>query len=189
MPRLQRISITLPLADPGVDPESLVPVFHDWIRRDAVDGLLLDVARYAHVHHGPGVLLIGHHGDYSLDTARGRPGLRYTLKHDAPGTPRELVARSLQRLLGAAAEAAEAPGLTYDAGELIVQVLDRLRAPNTPDTLAALGPEIAAGVADVLGDAGDITVLDEDPRAPFAVRVAVPDPALIEERLAGVATA
>jgi hypothetical protein len=194
MDRLQRISITVPLVDRHADPESLVPVFHEWIRRGAVEGLLLDVARYAHVHHGPGVLLIGHEGDYSVDLAGGRPGLRYTLKRDAPGTPRELVARALRRLSGAAAELAEAPGLAADPSELTVQLIDRLRAPNTPETLAALGPEVAAGIADVVADADvaggarvALELVDEDPRAPFAVRARIADPAAAAALLTGAA--
>ena len=61
---LQRVSVAVPFVG-DVDPEAFVPVFHDWIRRGAVEGLLIDVARYGHVHHGPGIMLVGHEGDYA----------------------------------------------------------------------------------------------------------------------------
>ena len=39
--------------------------------------LLLDVADYKHVQEGPGIVLIGHEADYSLDLGGGRAGLVY----------------------------------------------------------------------------------------------------------------
>ncbi len=81
-----RIAVKLYLEDPqGLDPEELVPVFHRFIREELVDGIPIDVARYAHVVDGPGVLIIGHRKDYSLDLADGRPGLAATWKRDPEG--------------------------------------------------------------------------------------------------------
>ena len=170
---LQRVSVAVPFVG-EVDPEAFVPVFHEWIRRDAVEGLLIDVARYVHVHEGPGVLLIGHEGDYSVDFLGGRPSLRYLLKRDEPGGPRELVARALRRLAGAITEASAAPGIAIDDHKIDVRVYDRLRAPNTPETAAALTGEIEAGVSDVLGEVTLTSVtLSDDPREPFGVRIQV----------------
>ena len=166
---LQRIFVRVPFADPGPDPEDFVPVFHDWIRRRAVEGLLIDVTRYAHVHNGPGVILIGHEGDYSIDLAGGRRWLRYTLKRDEPGSPGELVARALRRLGGAVAEAQAAPGAGIAHGELTIGIADRLCAPNTPATFGALAPEIAEAVQDVLGEAQLAAAAEADPRAPFTL--------------------
>lgn len=169
---LQRLSVAVPFTG-EVDPEAFVPVFHDWIRRGAVEGLLIDVARYGHVHEGPGIMLVGHEGDYAIDLLGGRTSLRYTLKRDVPGTPRELVARALRRLTGAIAEARDVPGVDLDDREIDVRVYDRLHAPNTPETAASLTGEIEAGVADVLGTVHPSRVLDDDPREPFGLRVEV----------------
>lgn len=170
---LHRVSVAVPFAG-EVDPEAFVPVFHDWIRRGAVEGLLIDVARYGHVHEGPGIMLVGHEGDYAIDLLGGRTSLRYTLKRDVPGTPRELVARALRRLAGAIAEARDVPGVELDDREIDVRVYDRLNAPNTPETAASLSGEIEAGVADVLGTVHPSSrVLDDDPREPFGLRVEV----------------
>jgi hypothetical protein len=170
---LQRVSVAVPFVS-EIDPEAFVPVFHDWIRRGAVEGLLIDVARYGHVHEGPGIMLVGHEGDYAIDLLGGRTSLRYTLKRDAPGTPQELVARALRRLTGAIAEAREVPGVELDEREVDVRVYDRLHAPNTPETAALLTGEIEAAVGEVVGD---LTVssrlLEDDPREPFGLRVSV----------------
>lgn len=170
---LQRVSVAVPVVDTALDPDSVVPMFHDWIRASAVEGLLIDVARYAHVPDGPGIVLIGHEGDYALDLAAGRPWLRYTLKRDNDGSPRELVARSLRRLAGAAVQAALA-GVETANGEIVVRIYDRLRAPNDSVARGALSPEVAAGIADVLGD---VTLqsngISDDPREPLGFRVIV----------------
>ena len=42
--------------------------------------LLLDVADYRHVPAGPGVMLIGNEGDYSVDNTGDRLGIRYNRK-------------------------------------------------------------------------------------------------------------
>ena len=47
-----------------VELEKLVPVFNEWILNKKIDDeLLIDVADYAHVPQGPGVVLIGPHTD------------------------------------------------------------------------------------------------------------------------------
>jgi hypothetical protein len=172
---LQRVSASVPLADATTVPESFVPIFHDWIQREAVEGLLIDVARYGHVHHGPGVMLIGHEGDYSVDMAGGRPHLRYTLKREAEGSPTELVALAVRRLAGACVEVGASPGTSVAQDELVITVADRLHAPNTDETWEWLRDAIATGVSEALGTV-DVTVTPRqaDAREPASAMVAVP---------------
>ena len=69
-----------------IELEKLIPVFHEWIRAKKIsDELLIDVADYAHVPQGPGVVLIGHQSDYYLDVADNRPGLLYSRKRGFEG--------------------------------------------------------------------------------------------------------
>ena len=63
--------------------EPFIKLFHRFIQEQAVLGLLVDVADYAHVPHGPGVILIGHDVDYAVDSTAGRTGLLTTAKHYA----------------------------------------------------------------------------------------------------------
>lgn len=168
---LQRVSVAVPLLDPAIDPESIVPVFHGWIRERAVEGLLIDVARYAHVPDGPGIVLIGHEGDYALDLAAGRPWLRYTLKQDNEGSPQQLVARSLRRLADAAALAADT-GIGVTDGEILVRIYDRLRAPNDTASRAALQPVVEAAIGELLADVTmHFDPISDDPREPLGFRV------------------
>ena len=174
---LQRVSASIPLAGDPIDPESLVPVFHDWIRTNAVEGLLIDVARYTHVPDGPGVMLIGHEGDYSLDLAAGRQAIRYTLKRDNDGTPAELVERTLRRARSAAARLEADADLRVSEDALVVQIFDRLSAPNSADTFARLASAVGDGVEALVGSRpAEIVHHDDDPRAPvgFVVRGLTP---------------
>ena len=65
-----------------VELEHFVPVFHRWIRDRVLDDMVIDVADYAHVHHGPGIVLIGNAVDYFMDQGEGRLGLLYSRKRD-----------------------------------------------------------------------------------------------------------
>lgn len=65
---------------------SAVTVFHRWIKDGVCPEMLIDVADYAHVSAGPGVLLIGHEANYSLDNRETRLGLLYNRKAPLDGT-------------------------------------------------------------------------------------------------------
>jgi hypothetical protein len=84
---LHRLSLKIFARGPrdGIDPPELVPIFHRWIQTQAVDGLLIDVADYAHLPEGPGAVLIAHEGNYAFDGGRGRPGLQYSRKQPIEG--------------------------------------------------------------------------------------------------------
>ena len=56
----------------GLEDAEFVPVLHAWIQDHAVkDHTLIDVADYAHVHNGPGTLLVAHEANFYLDRTDG----------------------------------------------------------------------------------------------------------------------
>jgi len=167
----QRLSIKIFAADPGaVDLDVFTPIFHRWIQNRAVEGLLIDVADYKHVPDGPGILLIGHEADYSLDMAEGRPGLLYTRKRELPASLDEGL-RQARRLALAACQLIEAEtALRFDVQQAEVTLLDRLNTPNTEENFAALEPQVRAVFAD-LGKL-NITRAYTDPRYPLSFLVA-----------------
>jgi hypothetical protein len=72
-----------------------IPVFHSWIQQQALPGhMLLDVHDYSHVHHGPGILLVTHEANLSIDEAEGRRGLVYIRKQ--PATLPEIIEHARQ---------------------------------------------------------------------------------------------
>lgn len=68
--------------DSQVDLEAFIPVFHRLIQTQRLDEVLIDVADYRHVPHGPGVVLIAHDAHYAIDTADGRAGLLYSRRRE-----------------------------------------------------------------------------------------------------------
>ena len=131
---------------------AIVPVFHRWIQTQAVPGLLIDVADYKHVEDGPGILIVGHEGDYALDQENGRSGLLYTRKREWPTADFK---DRLHLVIGLAVQAAqllaadESLNLDFRTTEIQLAFSDRLNAPNTPATLAALQAEFPAAARSV----------------------------------------
>ena len=156
---------------------NIIPVFHRWIQTQAVAGLLIDVADYKHVQDGPGVLIVGHEGDYALDQANGRSGLLYTRKREWPTPDFKERLRLVIRLAVQAAQvlaAEDTLNLSFRTGEIKLAFPDRLHTPNTAETLAALQGDVAAVLAAVYGT-GEIslTPTSADTKRPFALTAAI----------------
>ena len=175
----QRVGIRLALTN-GVElppADAVIEVFSRWIQRDALaDQLLIDVVDYAHVHRGPNVLLIGHEAHCSLDEADGAPGLAYRERGGAPEPLPERVERALTGALRAAQLLEQEPlGLRFAADRLSIELQDRLHAPNSGETFAALQPLLWRQL-ERLYPAGGIELEHLfDPSRAFAVAVRVPD--------------
>jgi hypothetical protein len=143
--------------DPGFEIEAIVPVFHRFIREHAFDELMIDVADYKHVKHGPGIALIGDANDYFLDEGEGRPGLLFSRKRHGSGPEgrlREAFARALKActLLEAAPELGGK--LTFATDEVLVRTPDRLNAPNDDASFAEVSAELAALLDKLYGAGG-----------------------------------
>src|SRR4030095_6743995 len=104
--------------------------------------LLIDVADYLHVHHGPGIMLIGHEADYSLDNRAGRLGLLYNRKEQIEGTTQEKLTQAVRAALTVAQILEKENGLKFNGSEVQIVVNDRVLAPNTAETFASLEPEL-----------------------------------------------
>ncbi len=170
-----------------VELERFIPVFHRWIKDRVLDELVIDVADYGHVHHGPGVVLIGHASDYFLDQGEGRLGLLYSRKRD-PGAPEERIADGFRRALNACRLLEQEPGLDvkFRSEEVMVRFPDRLTAPNTDESFAALRPELEAVVTKLYGDSARIERSGPE-KAPLALRVTAPSAPPVAELLARLA--
>ncbi|KAB7623951.1 hypothetical protein [Alkalilimnicola sp. S0819] len=188
---LHKIGVKLPARESGggVDLVGLIPVFHRWIQGGTLDGILIDVADYSHMHHGPGVLIIAHDGNYGYDETKGRRGMVYYAKHPQDGDLAERLGTSTRRALQAArqlaAEQALGAELAFPGEELEFFANDRLAAPNTEQTFQALEPALRA-LLDRLYPQGYELAREPDPRERFSVRVkalAAADPDTLLERL------
>jgi hypothetical protein len=157
----------------GVEPEAVIAVFHRWIKERVLRELVVDVANYAHVPEGPGVVLIGHGSDYFLDLGAGRLGLLHNRKRSAP-PPADRLGDLVRRTLHAALLLERDPllsgKLVFASNELLFRINDRLAAPNDAATFAAVKPELEAMAGRIFERPFELTRVG-GPKDLFSVRV------------------
>jgi hypothetical protein len=172
----QHVNVKLFVEDgEKVDLEVLIPVFHSWIQNQAAGELLLDVADYRHIRSGPGVILIGHEGNYSLDNTGGRLGVRYNRKAALEGTNQDRLAQATHAALAACRRLETEPRLggtiRFNGCELEVLINDRLLAPNTRETRPATDSEFRTFFSTLFGDIEYAASYPLDPRSLFSLHV------------------
>ncbi len=169
---VQHINIKFFLENPEIIKlEDFAPVFNGWIQGHVTEELLIDVADYLHVRNGPGLMLIGHEADYSLDNRAGRLGLLYNRKAQLEGSTQDKLAQAVRAVLTAAHLLVTENGLKFNAGDAQLIINDRLIAPNTAATFAALEPELRT-FFDKLYNGAEYTLSnDTDPRERFTVNI------------------
>src|SRR5215470_2549285 len=131
--KLQLKIFATPDSARAVSLEAFIPVFHRWIKERLLPELVIDVANYAHVPQGPGVVLIGHGSDYFIDHGEGRMGLLYNRKRMAPAPDARLhdaFRRAIHAALLLEKDAALAGKLRFGTKEWLLRINDRLAAPN-----------------------------------------------------------
>ncbi len=176
----QRIAVKF-FTRPGarVDLPDFIDLFHRFIQENLVEGFLVDVADYAHVPDGPGIILVGHDVEYAIDQTGGRAGLLTTRKRTGDIPLAELATDTLRKALGTvcAIEREAPPGLRFETSELEIHIVDQLAAPNDEAAFEAVAKEIEPALREVYG-AAKIQVSrvhGDDTRRMLAVAVKAPD--------------
>jgi hypothetical protein len=171
---IQHINVKLLVKDSrNFDLELLIPIFHSWIQDKVFEEHLLDIADYRHVHDGPGIILIGLEGDYSVDNTDGRLGVRYNRKNGLDGSNLDRLMQAARAALNACRRLESEPSLggnlRFDGQNLEVFINDRLLAPNNEATRAASQPELQSFFAQLFGGAEYSLSHWGDPRRLFGV--------------------
>lgn len=172
----KRLALKLFTRD-AVAPEALHPyiaLFHRVIQQAAVPGLLIDVADYAHVVDGPGIVLIGHDVDYGLDLVGGRSGLFTLSKREGERSLVDLFRHTLVRAAVTARvlEAAEEVSVGFSTAEWEVVIFDRLAAPNTKDAAVLAIKDLEPVARELLGDGVKLGhVSGDDPRRALTLHI------------------
>jgi hypothetical protein len=175
-----RLGIKFFVAEPG--PESIglqdfIPVFHTWIQKQILkDHLLIDVHDYSHIRQGPGILLVAHEGNFSMDSAEGRLGLLYQRKQPASGSNEERLVSVLKTALQACRLLEEEPALQgrvrFRKNELLLIANDRLNAPNDDETLSRVLPAVSVALNAAFGHSDfDVTRISTDAKDRLTIRV------------------
>ena len=186
---LQHINFKLYLRDPqAVKLETLIPVFHGWIQSKACEEIMIDVADYRHVHAGPGVVLVGHQADYSVDNTDNRLGIRYNRKATLAGSNRDRFSQALRAALRACqrleADEKLSGSLRFNGQDMKLFVNDRMLAPNSERLTDSVQGELRDFFGSIVGGGDFELKFDTNPRSLFGVEVRTAKPLELDEVLA-----
>jgi hypothetical protein len=187
--QLQHVNVKLLVRNPEeVDLEPLIQVFHEWIQSQVGEGLLLDVADYRHVDAGPGVVLIGHEGNYSVDNTENRLGVRYNRKAALDGSNQGRLKQAARAALTACqrleAESRLGGKFRFNGQEMEIFINDRLLAPNCDATREAAEPDFQIFLQNLFrGGEFAMSYGNGDPRRLFALHVKTSRPFGVAELL------
>jgi len=190
---LNHINVKLLVKNPEeVDLEPVVPVFHNWIQGQIYDEQLLDVADYRHVPAGPGVILIGLQGDYSVDNTNNRLGVRYNRKAVIDGDNQGRLKQAARAALNACQrleeEASLQGKLRFNGQDVEVFINDRLTAPNREEIREALKSDFQSFANQLFGKNEYSLSYGSDPRRLFTVSLKASQTIPVTELLANLAS-
>ena len=176
--RIPRVCIRLYAVSGSVPDTTIIPIFHRWIRDRMLDFVFIDVADYAHVPEGPGVMLVTDGVTFGLDRADGRVALLAQQRRPAEGTMADAIALALQQTL-AVADALEREGslrgtLSFDRSRIRIEINDRLLAPNDDASFDIFAPAVLEATGRLFrGSPPTVTRVRGDTRGRLAIDTSV----------------
>ena len=169
---LQKLGIKFFMTNPNAVPVlDFIPVFQKWIQEQVIPNhMLIDIHNYSHIHNGPGILLVAHEGNFSIDMADARTGLLYYRKQPNG----DAVKTALHACALLENEPAFGGRIRFRKDEVEVIANDRLVAPNEDATLAELEPVLSAALKNALGAKHfKLSRVSSDPKERFSARVEI----------------
>src|SRR5262249_48927247 len=150
----------------------------------------LDVADYRHVYQGPGIVLIGHEADYSIDNTDGQLGLRYNRKARLEGSNLNRLTQAARAALTAAerlqADARLNGKCNLNGQNIQIFVNDRALAPNVTETRQAVESELRGFLDSLFGEAGYSLTFELSARRLFGATVKASQALTLSELLANL---
>ena len=193
-PDLQRINAKL-MADAPADLniDSILAIFGRWRHDKDHPSDWVDLADYAHMARGQGILLVGKQGNFSVDLTDPGPGLLYAGKKDFQGPAANRVLEAIRRCLALAVPLVGEPeyptGLKLQPGWWELTINDRLDFPNTDETDGQLGPDIRSALDTVFGAGNYRAEREPNPGRRYAYSVRAKWPGGVKELLEKVTAA
>jgi hypothetical protein len=142
---LQKLNVKFFLANQDAVPlDDCISVFNSWIQ--VSEGAYYDIADYSHMAAGPGLLLVAHEGNVSIDHTGGRWGLLYNRKEPLLGSNRDKLRLVFKAALENCRRIEEEPILErrmkFLGNEALFLINDRLVAPNSEETFRVVRPDL-----------------------------------------------
>ena len=155
---LQRIQIKI-ASDlrVGLRLDPFVTIFGRW-RNEQHPADWIDLADYAHLPRGPGIVLVGQRCSVAFDLADPGPGILYTARKGLTGSHAERLCSAFAWCLDLSKRLSAEPEFPQDVrlrtGMLELRFNDRLETPDTPETDAELRPVVAQVLDQLFGSGG-----------------------------------
>lgn len=174
---LQKLNVKFFVAESAQVPlTAFIDVFHSWIQ--ATDGIYYDVADYSHVRSGPGIVLVAHEANISMDNADNRLGLLYNRKQSFSGSNQEKLRSVFRATLNYCRRIEEEPSLQgklrFRGDEALLLINDRLLAPNAEESFHAVKSDLEELARSLYGGADFTLERERDPRKRFSVQLKTP---------------
>ncbi len=153
---LQKLNVKFFVVPPHAAPlADFIEIFHGWIQGS--DGLYHDVADYSHMEAGPGIVLVAHDANVSIDETKNCRGLRFSQKSPLAGSNQEKLRALFRSALENCRRLEEEPALRgrlrFAANEAEVSLNDRLLGSNTQDAYDEFKGEIETIAKQLYGSA------------------------------------
>jgi hypothetical protein len=164
---LQRIDLKALLDAPrSVSLDSLLAIFGRWRNDKGHPAKWVDLADYAHMSRGAGVVIVGKQGIFGVTRFDPGLGLYYSGRGEYEGSSAERVLETFRRHLSLTAALVGEPeypaALKTLAGSWELAINDRLDFPNNGETDRLLRPSIEAALDKLFGPGGYEMVQDGD---------------------------
>jgi hypothetical protein len=158
------------VAGQAIEPTEFIPIFQEWIQKQTIENhLLIDVHNYSHIHDGPGILLVAHEGNFSMERADDRIGLLYYRKQPVQMFS-EILKPAVQGCRLLENDSMLRGRLRFRSDEVLIVANDRLLAPNNDETFLALEPGVSAALNQVLGKSFKLSRISDDPKERLIIR-------------------
>ena len=148
---LQRIDVKLLLnapSEPDLDP--FLVIFDRWRKVADHPSDWVDLADYAHMPAGPGILIAGKRDTYSVNLNPPGPGLLTSVRHGLSGALAERFREAFRRASELNSAVLAEPEFPREMapidGAWEIFANDRLLCPNTNEMDSAVRPELAAAL-------------------------------------------
>jgi hypothetical protein len=152
-----------------------IAVFHRWIQKGGLPEMAIDVADYAHIPAGPGVILVCREASYSLDNHDGRLGLLYQRKTDDGASDQASLNWAYDSAVTACRRLEGEPEFKshkFDEREFAITWNDRALYPNTDESWQRVRPSVVTFLDALFGAGGyKLTRTGQDRRERLSAEV------------------
>ena len=165
---VQKVTLKLFTDEPStLDLTPFLSIFARWRLDKSHSAQWIDLADYAHIAKGPGVILVGNQGNLVVDFAEPGAGILWTNKKELDGKIEDRILQVIKRTLTFASLLTSEPeyptAFKPKPGFWELSFNDRLEAPNNDGIDATLRPHIESAFNFLFGEGKYVLTRQGDP--------------------------